>query len=121
MIEKICAKLRPSRVLVSSSYPKYARNYFKAIPEISKIAAKKDVFIRFSPVENPQKRNVVLTRMEIFEKRIDHVADIPEYAVEHQTGDQVYISWEKKLYDANIVRGKASILGKIKDFFEIKN
>ena len=78
--------------------------------------SKYDVFVRFSESKMGDPRYV---NMQIFRRGIDHVADIPEYAVSHNTGDSVYINWEKQLSEMEL--SPMEIESKFKSIFGHNN
>ena len=86
----------PSRIEVSKELNKRGFGYLKS--ELNKIAFDKDVYVRFSD----SVKNKGLLEMQILHKGYEHVSDVPEYAVKHQTGDSVYVAVEKLLASEDI-------------------
>ena len=82
-----------SRVLVDRAHTNAVRKLIKSYSELPIMGEKMDVFFKFTPSQ----KNALNTVMTVSRRGIDHVADIPEYALEHDTGDQVYIHWEKDI------------------------
>jgi len=115
LIKPIQQSFGSSRVMVDKSHPKAVQKLIKSYPELSILGEKRDVYFRFAPSLKSASKTV----MTMFKRGIDHVADIPEYAIEHQTGDQVYIYWEKDLYEEELpIQGNAIVqkVKKILDF-----
>ena len=108
-INPINQNFTSSRIKVMN-YPAKVKKSIKSLPEIQMMAEKKDVYFKFSPTKN----NLEKTNMVILKRGIDHIADIPEYALTHDTGDQVYINWEKVLYEGEVSANKNSIIDKAK-------
>ena len=100
----------PSRIEVAKEIKNRGID-FRNLPVLNLLAEKKDVFVSLSQ----SKKAPGLINMKVFKRGIDHVADIPEYAVQHQTGDQVYISWERKIDEADL--SPMAIEDRIKMFF----
>ena len=90
-IEAIGRFFSTSRIEFSKELKNRGFGYFKK--DLNKAAYHKDVYVRIADSE----KNRGLFTMEIFRKRFEHVADVPEYAVKHQTGDSVYVAVEKPL------------------------
>ncbi len=66
--------------------------------ELNKAAHKRDVYVRLASSE----KNTGMLTMEVLRKKYEHVADVPEYAVKHQTGDSVYVAVEKTIVSQDI-------------------
>ena len=93
LINPISLNFESSRVRVSRAHEKSIRKTLKSLPELDIMARKQDVYFTFKPSE----KNPMNTVMTIFKRGIDHIADVPEYALKHDTGDQVYINWTKDI------------------------
>ncbi|MBE7711395.1 MAG: hypothetical protein E7Z92_04565 [Cyanobacteria bacterium SIG31] len=96
-IKAIVGLFSPSRIEVAKSIRNRGMN-FKNLPVLNSIAEKQDVFVSLAE----SKKDPRLINMKIFRRGIDHVSDIPEYALEHQTGDQIYINWERKIDESDV-------------------
>ncbi len=102
------------RIEVSKEYSKHLRKQIKTNPILEVVAEKNDVFLKFIPSQN-----LGNTILQIFKRGIDHIADIPAYALKHNTGDQVYINWEEKIAELEIPCNQKSIEKKIRNLFGI--
>ena len=109
-IKAIGRFLSPSRVYVSRRLKKRGFDYLKC--ELNKTAYEKDVYVRIFE----SKKNPALFTMQIFRHGYDHVADIPEYAVKHQTGDTVYIAREKDVVTKDVDYKLANMLDFLKEY-----
>ena len=112
LVNPINQNFESSRVMVSRKYPKQMRKNIKSINLLNAIAEKKGVYLKFSP-----SKELGYTKMDVFRKGIDHVTDIPEYAVKNQTGDQVYISWEQKIGEKEMPLKRNAISDGVREFF----
>ena len=96
LIKAIDRIFSPSRVELSKELRLRGFGYLKK--ELNKVAHHSDVYVRLSSSE----KNPGMLTMEILRKKFEHVADVPEYAVKHQTGDSVYVAVEKSLVTKEI-------------------
>ena len=99
-----------SRVKVSKAHTKAVQNKLKSYSEMEIMAAKRNVYLEFSPLADEQAK----TRLRVFKKGIDHVADIPEYAVQNNTGDQVYIPWIRQIYQEDLSVERDNVVNSLK-------
>ena len=97
-INAIKSFFSPSRIEVAKNIRNRGID-FKKSPVLKQLAEQNDVFIKLSDskLNDPAKIN-----MQVFRRGIDHVCDIPEYALKHDTGDQIYINWEKKISESEV-------------------
>ena len=113
-INPINLSFKSYRVEVSKEYSKLIRKQISTSSVLNILAEKNDVFLKFTP-----SKTLGNTLMQVFKKGIDHVADIPKYALAHDTGDQVYINWEEKIAELESPCVKDTIESKVKSFFGI--
>jgi len=100
-IQAIKSFFKPSRIEIARNLRKdqVVKNMgLKSNAILNDIAEKQDIFIRFSQ----SAKDTLKMNMQVFRRGIDHVSDITDYAIKNQTGDQVYVHWEKKILDRDV-------------------
>ena len=82
--------------------------------ELNNIALNNDVFVHISEsIKDPRLFNI-----KVLKKGYNHVVDIPDFAVKNQTGDSVYIAWEKELASADSKPFLPDITTKLNELLE---
>ena len=99
-----------SRISISKDYPKSLGKILKKSPELKEIAKKDNIYINFSNSE----KNTNYTLLTILRKKIRHVTEVPEYAIKNNTGDNIYINWEKILIQRETESNAEKIIETIK-------
>ena len=111
-IKSIREFLLPSQVSVSKKVKKRGFSYFEK--ELNNIALNNDVFVHISEsIKDPRLFNI-----KVLKKGYNHVVDIPDFAVKNQTGDSVYIAWEKELASADSKPFLPDITTKLNELLE---
>ena len=103
-----------SRVEFSRGFEKSKRKLFSDMPKVESLAKEHDVYVKLTPSQENNGRSLV----QILKKGISHVADIPEYALKHDTGDQVYINWTEEIGKRDVASNEFAISNVIKQFCE---
>lgn len=94
-------------------YPAKIKRSLEKLPELQIIADKRNVYFKLSPSKNDLQK----TMLTVFKRGIDHIADIPGYAMTHDTGDQVYINWETTIYEGEVPNNKEALVERVKQIF----
>ena len=102
-----------SRISVSKVFTRDFKKAVKASSELKEIAKRNDIYFDFSKINLSQSYNM----MTVFKRGIDHVADIPEFAIKNYIGDSIYIPWEKVVYKREIPENVEKIIYIVKKYF----
>ena len=116
MVHSVKSILGISRVQFSRSFSKPQKQIFSNMKKVENLAKEHDVYIKLMP-SNERNGN---SSVQVLKKGISHVADIPEYALTHNTGDQVYINWTKEIGKKDVPSNEFAISNVIKHFCEKK-
>jgi len=109
LINSISQSFGCSRISVSKEYPKALQKTLKRTSELKEIAKKNDVYLNISP----SKKDSSNTLITIFRKKISHICDKPELALSQDTGDRIYINWEKIIVQKETETNPESIVNSI--------
>ena len=110
LLHQVSQNFGCSRISISKDYPKNLEKILKKSSELKEVAKRDNVYINFSKSEK-NTNNTILT---ILKKKIRHVTEVPEYALENNTGDSIYVNWEKVLIQRETESNAEKIIDTIK-------